>query len=161
MNLQDEFKKSLGHFPSGVTVVTYKIGDEFGGVTVSSFTSLSLDPPLVLFSIIKNTQSHEKLSQAESYAVHILSSSQKDISNGFASAKTDKNELLRNLKPEIIEGAPVFSGAQSVLVCRKEHLYDGGDHTIFVSRVVSASTDESKSPILYFNRNYHSLGGIL
>jgi flavin reductase (DIM6/NTAB) family NADH-FMN oxidoreductase RutF len=153
----DAFKLSLSRFASGVTVVTYKDGEEFGGITVSSFTSLSLDPPLILFNINKNSKSNDFFQKDNYFAVHILSSEQENISNSFASSKINKNDFFKTLQYVEKEGVPIFSGALSVLFCKKETLYDGGDHSIVVGRVLSAETDESKKSLVYYNRGYHTI----
>ena len=94
MQFTEDFKKSLSRFASGVTIVTYSFENQKGGITVSSFSSVSLDPPLILFNINKTTPSHEKLISSSHFAVHILSSYQEELSNQFSSSKTDKNEIL-------------------------------------------------------------------
>jgi flavin reductase (DIM6/NTAB) family NADH-FMN oxidoreductase RutF len=153
----DEFKKSMSRFAAGVTVITYNDGEKYGAVTVSSFTSLSLDPPLVLFNLIKGTSSHDRITQSNNFIVHILAKGQEEISNSFASSKIDKDAYIRNLGFTIENNLPVLADALSVLVCEKEIIYDGGDHSIIIGKVLSANTDESKSPLLYFNKGYHTI----
>ncbi|MCB1176124.1 MAG: flavin reductase family protein, partial [Leptospiraceae bacterium] len=150
-------KLSLSRFAAGVTVITYKDGNEYGGITVSSFTSLSLNPPLILFNIDKRNKSNEIFIKNQNFAVHILSKDQENISNSFASSKVNKDEFMKSLDYEEKEGVPIFKGALSTLICEKETIHDGGDHTIIIGKVLSASTDETKSPLLYYNRGYHSV----
>lgn len=153
----EEFKKSLSRFASGVTIVTYTGNGESGGITVSSFSSLSMDPPLVLFSINRSVGSHEKLLQSSHFCIHILSREQETLSNQFSSSKIDKNELLRNISIERKEEIPLLPGSLSRLFCERFAIYEGGDHSIFIGKVLSAETDESKEPLLYYNRGYRTL----
>lgn len=153
----EEFKKSLGRFASGVTIITYKEGELLNGITVSSFSSLSLDPPLIVFSINKTAGSHDKLLSSPTYGVHILSSEQETLSNQFASSKVDKNEILRSLKPVFLEDVPILESALSYLVCSNYKTYDGGDHTLFLGKVLKAHTNEDKAPLLYYNKGYRTL----
>jgi 3-hydroxy-9,10-secoandrosta-1,3,5(10)-triene-9,17-dione monooxygenase reductase component len=153
----EEFKKSLSRFASGVTIVTYSDEKIKGGITVSSFSSLSIDPPLILFNINKSTPSHEKLISSSHFAVHILSTSQEDLSNQFSSSKTDKNEILNSISSETISSCPIIPGSLSVLVCENHKCFEGGDHSIFLGKIISVMTDENKEPLLYFNRAYHTL----
>ncbi len=150
----EEFKKSLGRFASGVTLITYRDGSLLSGITVSSFSSLSLDPPLILFNILKTASSHDKLLSSPGYAVHILSNEQESISNQFSSSKTDRNEILKSLDPKFIEDIPVLESSLSYLVCSNHKTYEGGDHTIFIGMVNHAHTNEDKSPLLYYNKGY-------
>jgi len=154
---KDEFKNCLARFASGVTVVTYKDGEEMGGITVSSFTSLSLEPPLVLFNLNRVSHSHAVIQSGKNFAIHILSSSQEEISNSFASSKVNKHEFLKSIGYELEEGVPIFGDCLAVLVCEKEVMYDGGDHSIVVSKVKSIRLREELSPLLYYNRKYYRL----
>jgi 3-hydroxy-9,10-secoandrosta-1,3,5(10)-triene-9,17-dione monooxygenase reductase component len=153
----EEFKKSLGRFASGVTLITYTEGSLLSGITVSSFTSLSLDPPLILFNIQKTASSHDKLLHSKGYAVHILSNEQESISNQFSSSKTDRNEVLKSLGPKFIDEIPVLESSLSYLVCSNHKTFEGGDHTIFVGMVNHVYTNESKSPLLYYNKGYRKI----
>ena len=153
----EEFKKSLSRFASGVTIVTYSVENNKGGVTDSSFSSLSIDPPLILFNINKTTPSHEKLFLSTHFAVHILSSSQQEFSNQFSSSKTDKEDILNKISTETINNCPIIPESLSILVCENFKTYDGGDHTIFLGKIISVRTDEEKEPLLYYNRGYHTL----
>ena len=153
----EDFKKSLSRFASGVTIVTYSDGKIKGGITVSSFSSLSMDPPLILFNINKSTPSHEKLISSTHFAVHILSTTQEEQSNQFSSSKTDKNEILDSISSEMISSCPIIPGFLSLLVCENHKSYDGGDHTIFLGKIISVKTDEAREPLLYYNRAYHTL----
>ena len=131
---QREFRDSLGAFATGITVVTAK--DAKGrpvGATANSFSSVSLDPPLVLWSIAKSANSFDAFNRAEHFAIHILHSEQEDVSRRFAAKDTDKFADLE--WSENAGGAPLLADYDVRFECTTEHLYDGGDHVIIVGRV--------------------------
>ncbi|MEM7179458.1 MAG: flavin reductase family protein [Spirochaetota bacterium] len=153
-----EFKNALSQFASGVTVVTYESAGTMGGLTVSSFCSLSLDPPLVLFNLAKKTASYDILNKADSYAVNILQSAQEDVSNQFANPKTNKHEFIESYgftKGET--GSPLLKNCMATLDCKIETIHAGGDHSIIVGRVVSATSNDDLRPLLYFKRKYYHI----
>jgi 3-hydroxy-9,10-secoandrosta-1,3,5(10)-triene-9,17-dione monooxygenase reductase component len=155
---KDDFKKALGHWATGVTVVTYSENGIYGGLTASSFTSLSVDPFLILFSVIKSSASHTKLLSIKKFAVNILSSEQETLSNLFAKPDSDRDTLVHEngFTTEVTE-SPLLKNSLCHLDCTLENVYDGGDHSIFVGKVHYAHTDETKRPLLYFYRKYYSI----
>lgn len=155
---KDDFKKAMGHWASGVTIVTYSDNGIYSGLTASSFTSLSMDPFLVLFSVAKNSASHDKLIQIREYAINILSAEQESLSNQFAKPDTDRNKIvLENGFSTQVTKSPLLKNSLCHLDCKLETVYEGGDHSIFVGKVEYAYTDESKRPLLYFYRKYYSI----
>lgn len=153
---KDDFKNCLALFASGVTVITYKEDNELGGVTVSSFSSLSLEPPLVLFCLDKKIHSHSVIQKINKFAIHILNEEQENISNSFASSKLNKNEFLEQIGYTLLHDVPTLKEYLALLLCEKEILYDGGDHSIVVSKVLETDIRKGK-PLVYFNRNYRKL----
>jgi flavin reductase (DIM6/NTAB) family NADH-FMN oxidoreductase RutF len=150
-----EFRRALGHFAAGVTVVTSKFADDqFGGVTVTAFSSLSLDPPLVLVCIDKRARMHDRLLRGGNFAVNILAEDQEAISRRFASSDPDPFRETR-YSPGVT-GAPVIHGAIAAVECRIVELLTGGDHTIIVGEVEATEVREGK-PLLYFRGGYGSL----
>jgi len=152
-----DFRDALARWASGVTVVTAREDDGTPvGMTAASFSSLSLDPPLVLVCVAHSAASHDGLVGAPGFAVHVLGSGQAEMSGRFAKPG-----------PEKFEGVPEASGPFGVpllpfdvvrLVCAHHGALDGGDHTILVGRVVGtrlAGTD----PLIYCNRGYGRLSG--
>lgn len=128
------FRGSLGRFTTGVAVVTYAYADESGerqrhGITINSFTSVSIDPPLVLISLQHSVRSHDLL-KGRAFAVNVLGAEQQDIALQFAGKP--------RLEPTWIEGpqAPRLAGALSWFECRPWAEYPGGDHTLFLGEVV-------------------------
>lgn len=154
----DVFKNALSHFPSGVTVITYSHLGKHGGLTVSSFSSLSLNPPLVLFCLQKNITSHDPIYDSGKFIVNILAQGQDSISNQFASGKTDKHTLIEELKCKTGElGIPILPGILSYIECEVEQFVSGGDHSIVIGKVISAGAEDSLRPLLYYRRNYYSI----
>ncbi|EOQ88052.1 flavin reductase-like protein [Leptospira yanagawae serovar Saopaulo str. Sao Paulo = ATCC 700523] len=153
----DQFKTSLSLWASGVSVITYESLEQKGGVTVSSFSSVSLEPPLVLFCLAKHSKAKTAIESAGKFAVNILSSEQKQISADFASGSLDKAVVLEGLNPgKLSTGAPILQGSLASLDCLVHQIIDAGDHWIFIGLVEAVATKEG-SPLLYFNRNYREL----
>ncbi|RHX84267.1 flavin reductase family protein [Leptospira stimsonii] len=159
MKITDEvFKNALSHFPSGVTVITYSHQGKQSGLTVSSFSSLSLNPPFVLFCLQKNIASHDPIRSEGKFVVNILAQGQDSLSNQFASGKTDKHALIEELQCKKGElGLPILPGTLSYIECEVDQFVDGGDHSIVIGRVISAGADDSLRPLLYYRRNYYSI----
>jgi flavin reductase (DIM6/NTAB) family NADH-FMN oxidoreductase RutF len=149
------FKLAMSHFASGVTVVTTAHEGAAYGMTVASFASLSLTPPLVLICIEKSVKSHEAIAAAEKFGVNILAEDQSEISNRFASKKVeDRFAGVAWSRGEL--GMPLLDGAICSLECRVHNQLPGGDHTIFVGEVVGVRTHEAK-PLVYFRSGYREL----
>jgi flavin reductase (DIM6/NTAB) family NADH-FMN oxidoreductase RutF len=152
---QAEFRTAMGHFASGVTVVTTRSGGEPVGLTVSAFCSLSLEPPLVLVCIEKSVRSHDALREAGLFAVNILASDQEHLSRRFASSADEKFEGV-GLR-EGFDEVPLLEGALTVVQCRVREELEGGDHTIFVGEVVEVEVGTGE-PLLYYRGGYRELG---
>lgn len=146
------FRRALGNFATGVTVITAR--DRSGrqvGVTANSFNSVSLDPPLILWSIDKRSSSHEVFEAASHFAVNVLAADQIDLSNNFARPKDDR---FAGVEYEVgVGGAPVFEGCSARFHCEKYQQLDGGDHWILVGRVL-AFDDLGRAPLLYHQGAY-------
>lgn len=140
------FREALGQFPTGVTIVTAAGADRLVGMTVNSFASVSLDPPLVLWSVAKATASFAVFMAADAYAVHFLNAGQSDLAMRFAGRIDDKFAGLDHGPG--VTGAPVLAGVEPLLECRVWARHDGGDHMILVGEVVSIRTREHK-PLLF------------
>ncbi len=153
-DLQAGLKRAMRVYPQGVTVVTVDLPGGPTGITVSSFTSVSLDPPLVLVSIAKNSALHGVLCAAGSFAVNFLSDDQKSVSDRFA-GRTTARDRFEGLKfTRGVTGSPIIAGARAALECKSWHVYEGGDHSIIVGEVVAAKTLNSKRPLVYFSQQY-------
>ena len=151
----DEFRSALSRFASGVTVVTTK--DETGklhGITVSAFSSVSLDPPLVLVCIERSAGSHHVFQQTGVFVVNVLSADQRNLSERFASQTAERFEGVDMTLN--IDGIPLLSNCLANLECRVKLTADGGDHSIFIGEVESASIEEG-DPLIYFRGDYRTI----
>lgn len=147
-----EFRGALGSFATGVTVVTTCMEqDNPIGVTASSFNSVSLDPPLVLWSLGKKSHSLSAFRESGHFAVHILSCLQEDLSNSFAKSGANKFDGV-NWQPGAL-GSPVLEEFAAKFECRTIHQYEGGDHIIFVGEVV-AFDSRDKAPLVFHGGRY-------
>ena len=153
-----QFRDALGLFPTGVAIVTAVSGDGARlGLTVSSFNSVSLSPPLVLFSVARTALSYAAWREAKHYAINVLSEEQSALSSRFARALGDKWE---GVSPRVGEtGAPLLPNALAWFECEAYAHYDGGDHVIFVGQVVTFRTSGAKNPrpLVFFRGRYREL----
>lgn len=152
------FRNALGAFPTGVAVITGVSGTgERLGMTVSSFNSVSVAPPLVLFSVARRALSFEAWTRMPRYAINILSQEQEAISNRFARAGGDKWADILVLDGDT--GLPVLPNSLAVFECKAYARYDGGDHEIFVGEVEALRTTSHKGdlPLIFFGGRYRRL----
>ena len=154
-----DFRRVLGHFPTGVTVVATHHGGRSTGLAVGSFFSISLDPPLVGFCVGNQSQSWKVIEDAGHFVVNVLSHDQGDISSVFAGKSDDKFAGV-DWNPGPGHGSPRIDGCIAHIDCSLEHVYDGGDHFIDVGRVhaLDVSADPDLGPLLYFKSGYGRFG---
>jgi len=151
------FREALKNFPSGVTIVT--TADEEGnplGATVSSFASLSLEPPLVLVCLSEHSRTVRAIRARRAFAVHILDRSQHALARRFASdgaAKFEGADFRFNAA-----GVPCLTECRALLECRLHGEYAGGDHLILVGRVEAARQAPEFEPLVYAQRSFFGLG---
>lgn len=146
------FRKALGNFATGVTIVT--TNDAAGnpvGVTASSFNSVSLNPPLVLWSLAKAALSRPAFTESGHFAIHILTVSQEKLANRFAMSGTDKFRDLGWDEGQL--GSPILRDHAAVFECAMRHEYDGGDHIIMVGEVVAFEARD-EAPLLFHGGQY-------
>ena len=149
------FRNTLAKFCTGVTIITTKNQDGLHGLTVNSFTSVSLDPPLILICIQKNGLSHSTLCECEDFVVNILSKEQKELSDRFANPALDSEERFRDLNFRLSEnGLPILASNLGHLECRVVSQFEGGDHTIFMGQVENGDYSEGKQPLLFYDSGY-------
>lgn len=153
---QREFRAALGHFATGITVVTARSrSGELLGMTANSFNSVSLDPPLVLFSMDRRTLSLPAFEEAGCFAINVLSESQTDMSRSFARTMGDK---WQGIEFDCWEtGSPILPNCLANFDCRTHAIHDGGDHRIFIGEVVRFTASTEGSPLLYFRGSYAAL----
>ncbi|MFQ5878189.1 MAG: flavin reductase family protein [Acidobacteriota bacterium] len=153
----DQFRRALRRWASGVSIVTTRGEAGIQGITVASFCSLSLDPPLVLICIGRATRSHARIEGGGAFAVNILRAEQAHLSDGAAGRTADRETWLEGARfREVATGAPVLEGCLAWLDCKLVERHDGGDHSIFVGRVEAAGTGGGK-PLLWFMSGYRRL----
>ena len=152
------FKLAMSHFASGVTVVTTSHEGRQYGMTVASFASLSLHPPLVLVCIERSVKTHDAIAASGKYGVSILSGAQADISAKFASRSDDKFTGVALVPGELDAplSVPLIAGALTAIECRVYDRLPGGDHTIFIGEVMKIHTTEG-DPLLYFRSGYREM----
>lgn len=150
------FKLAMSHFASGVTVVTTEHEGTLYGMTVASFASLSLHPPLVLICVEKNVKSHDAIANSGRFGVNVLANEQAEVSGRFASKKIDDKFAGVSHQPGADLGVPLLDGAICAIECRLHDQLPGGDHTIFVGEVVNVQTTEA-APLIYFRSGYRAL----
>lgn len=154
-----EFRNIIGHFATGVTVVTAAAGEELQGMTANAIASLSLDPVMILVCIDKGTHTHRVLDRTGSFAVNILGEHQEDVSRVFARSAAPEIGTLRGQRFSIgVTGAPLLEGCLAFLECRIAAVHDGGDHSIFLGEVVNEGAADSGRPLLFYRGRYHALG---
>lgn len=151
-----EFRQTLGTFTTGVTIVTACNTDgQPVGVTANSFNSVSMDPPLVLWSLARKSQSLTAFETASHWAVHILAHDQNDLSGRFARSVSGPEKFEGVQYEEGFGGAPLLSGCTARLQCRTANIYDGGDHIILVGEVIRF--DRCDTPPLVFQRGGYAI----
>lgn len=156
MSIDEEtFRTVMGHFATGVTVVTTAAAGQLSGLTVSSFTSLSLEPPLILVCIATHADSHPLLIEAGQFAVNILAADQTHLSLRFANPDAEK--FIPGSYTLSERGLPWLNGALAVLECRITERFPGGDHSIFIGDVVQTRIHTGE-PLLYYRTGYYRLG---
>ncbi|HEV3341190.1 MAG TPA: flavin reductase family protein [Pirellulales bacterium] len=147
-------RRIMGHFATGVTVVTTRRGEELCWMTANAVASLSLDPPLVLVAVDKRAQMHEHLTQARFFAVNILNEDQEALSGRFATRGPKEWSDLK--LTTAVTGAPIIDGALAYLDCKLAEVLPGGDHHIFTGEIVAGDVREGR-PLLYYRGKYARL----
>lgn len=152
------FKQALAQWASGVTIVTTREGDHRVGITASSLTSVSLEPPLILVCVARKLHMHQAIGDSGIFAVNILAAEHLELGMRFAGMFPQITDRFAGIGfHEAVTGAPIFSAALAWLDCRLASAHDAGDHTIFVGEVQAAGTRGSGTPILYYNRHWRQL----
>ncbi|RST61159.1 flavin reductase [Siminovitchia terrae] len=143
-----EFRNTLGHFATGVTVITTTNGMENIGLTANAFSSVSLEPPLILVCIDKKASSIEALKKDRPFVVNILQQEQEAECWGFAKRGQDKFAGVSYTISE--DGVPMLQGNLATIECHVDEIFEGGDHYIITGKVKKANYDKEKNPLLFF-----------
>lgn len=151
-----EFRSALGCFPTGVTIITtLDPGGSCVGITANSFNSVSMDPPLILFSLGRKAFSMRAFLSSDHFAVNVLSLEQAELSVRFAKPLEDKWASVPFESWD--SGCPILPACAANFECRTEHTYDGGDHVIFVGRVIRMRHDPAVKPLLFHQGQYRAV----
>ena len=158
-----EFRRVLGHYPTGVTVVTAACPGGPEGITIGSFTSVSLDPPLVSFCPGHDSDSWIRMRDVGSFCVNVLGDDQADVSTTFASKVDDRFDGLRTRVEAT--GSPVINGCLAWIDCRLHAVHTAGDHDIVVGEVVALGTadgadDSTSGPLVFLKGGYGRVAGL-
>lgn len=149
------FRKALGCFPTGIVVVTAGEGAAAKGITVNSFTSVSLAPPLVLWCLGKTSSRYEIFTKPDEFTISILSDAERAVSDRLAGSSDCSLTGLPLV--ETANGAPGLAGALTILECQREALHEAGDHVIILARVLRFTSREDGAPLVYFRGRYGAL----
>jgi 3-hydroxy-9,10-secoandrosta-1,3,5(10)-triene-9,17-dione monooxygenase reductase component len=158
MAIAADFKDALASWASGVSIVATRAGDLVYGITVSSFTSLSLDPALILVCIASSNRMPAMVRESQRFAISLLSSDQGEASSAFARSGREPTPTFVGVPEDRTpSGMPIVRGAIAHLECELHGELSFGDHIIIVGRVVEAVTHPDKTPLVYYRRSYRTL----
>lgn len=151
-----ELRRALGQFATGVTVVTVRDGDAVRGMTANSFTSVSLDPPLVLVSIDRRNRTHALLAAGDRFAVSVLAETHRGWSDRFAGRHGhDQQHRFGDVPHRLTDdGLPIIAGALASFICRVVAVHPAGDHSLFVGQVEEFGAEPGAEPLLFFGGRY-------
>lgn len=155
---QRHFRNVMGTFATGVTIVTTVVNGSPHGITANSFSSVSLDPPLVLFCLGKSSTNFDAFMTTDNFAINILAAGQDALSTHFAMFEGDRFEGSTWSTWET--GAPILDGIVSAADCQLEIRHDAGDHVIIVGRALRAEVVSEVAPLLYHRGRYAGLAGV-
>ena len=159
MTVESELlRQAMRFWATGVTVVTAAHAGVQHGMTVSSFTSVSLTPAQVLISLAQNTRTHDLIMRSHHFGISILAESQFDLSDLFAGRVPDDADRLNGLETiSLVSGTPLLKNGLAQLDCHVVTTLGSGTHTIFIGEVLSAQSGNDGNPLLYYNRNYKKI----
>jgi flavin reductase (DIM6/NTAB) family NADH-FMN oxidoreductase RutF len=154
----EQLRQSMRAWTSGVTIVTASHAGEQHGMTVSSFTSIALEPPLIIISLQTASRTHDLVVQANAFAVTILGDGQQEVSDRFAGRVPDTEDRLTDIETEtLVTGAPFIKGGLAYLDCRVTQTIAVGTNTLFLAEVVAARGNGEGKPLVYHDRKYRKL----
>jgi 3-hydroxy-9,10-secoandrosta-1,3,5(10)-triene-9,17-dione monooxygenase reductase component len=154
---KQDLRRIMGHYVTGATVVTATLEGQPYGMAVNSFTSVSLDPPLILFCPSKTSETWPLIERAGHFIVNILGQNQDELCRQFAAKRGDRfaaTELLYTL-----QGNPVLAEAVAFLDCRVQAVHEAGDHFVTIGHVLDMGLQQSGPPLVFYQGNFHQLVG--
>lgn len=152
------FRNALGSFPTGVAVITAACIDRSPmGITVNSFTSVSLDPPLVLWCVERRSDRFKTFTTADGFTISVLPAAHRDVSARLARPGAHRLDGFPLLPTEL--GPPALADALAIFECRREAAHSGGDHVILVGRVLRFAWRAEGAPLVFFRGRYETVAG--
>jgi flavin reductase (DIM6/NTAB) family NADH-FMN oxidoreductase RutF len=152
-----EFRRAMGSFATGVTIITVDLDGKVHGMTANAFASVSLDPPLVLVCVDQSAHTHAHLHSKKRFGVNVLAEGQRAISEYYALPLEEQVDEPAAHFDRTKHGTPVLHGALTYLECQLQSAHDAGDHTIFIAEVEDFVVRRG-NPLLYFRSKYHKIG---
>jgi flavin reductase (DIM6/NTAB) family NADH-FMN oxidoreductase RutF len=154
----DDLRMIMRRWSTGVTLVTVNDGKKNHGMTVNSFTSISLEPPLILVSLESGTRTNRMVREASSFAVAILEQSQQDLAERFAGRISDNDDRFRNVAIFSSSlGHPIPDGCLAYIDGQVQHAHEVGTHTLFIALTTHGAATRDGKPLLYYNQDYRHL----
>jgi flavin reductase (DIM6/NTAB) family NADH-FMN oxidoreductase RutF len=154
----EQLRSAMRQWATGVAIVTATHNGISHGMTVSSFTSVSLTPPQVLISLAQHTRTHALVRESKFFGVTLLAQGQQDISDRFAGRMPDDQDRLAGLQTFTLEtGVPLLTGGLANFDCRVIATFTSGTHSIFIGAVLAAVGQPDADPLLYYNRDYRRI----
>jgi flavin reductase (DIM6/NTAB) family NADH-FMN oxidoreductase RutF len=154
----DDLRRVMRQWATGVTLVTTSVDQVMHGMTVSSFCSISLSPPLILVSLSNDARTRELISQSQRFAVSILAQGQQDLADRFAGRVPDAANRFQDVDHRITGlGNPIPEGCIAFLDCLVTETYEAGNHSILIGQVQDLEIVQSASPLVYYDRDYREL----
>ena len=155
----ENLRKAMRNWATGITIVTVEHEGVQHGMTVSSFTSISLEPPLISVSLYNSSRTYKLVNAAGHFGVTILAADQEEISNRFAGRVPDTENRLEGLDVEtLVSGAPFITGGLSFFDCRVTQSISLGTNTLFIAEILDLRSLDDGNPLLYFDQKYQKLG---
>lgn len=159
--IDEQLRTVMRHWASGICVATAAHQGLRQGMTVSSFTSVAVDPPMVLISLHKNTRTHDLVLQSEAFGVTLLAADQQEISDRFAGRLGEDDRFAGLETFQLLTGSPLLMGGLAVFDCRLRGSFDANTTTVMFGEVVTARLSDRPEgelkPLLYYNQSYHRL----
>ena len=153
-----ELRRACGQFTTGVTIVTVRDGDGFRGMTANSFTSVSLDPPLILVSVDRRNRTHQLMTEGSPFVVNVLSQGQQHWSDRFAGRHGDVQHQFDDIPSTLsATGVPIIADSLAALACRVVAIHPAGDHSLFIGQVEEIDHAPGPAPLLFYGGRYRSL----
>lgn len=155
---KDEYRRLVGCFATGVTVITIARGEEVRGMTANAVTSVSLEPLLLLVCVDKGTITHQFLEESAAFAVNILAEDQEQVSRALATRDSEEaRRLIGYTYHPGQTGSPILEGCLAYLECRVTEVFPGGDHSIFIGQVEAGNILREVPPLLFHRGKYARL----